>query len=112
MPRGRPVGTVTFLFTGIDATTRRSSDASTDHGAALRTHDAIVRGTIERHGGYVFAIRDDGFSAAFSSAADAATAAVESQEQLRDDAVVDFAVRMGLHTGDAIRVISPTWAVR
>ncbi len=102
MPRGRPVGTVTFLFTGIDASTRLTSEAPTDHGAALRIHDTIVRGTIERHGGYVFAIRDDGFSAAFSSAADAATAAVESQERLRDDAVVDFPVRMGLHTGDAI----------
>ena len=34
--------------------------------------------------------------------ADAAAAAIESQEQLRDDAVVNFAVRMGLHTGEAV----------
>ncbi len=61
-----------------------------------------MRGTIERHGGYVFGIGGDGFSAAFASAADAATAAIEAQEQLRDDATVDFSVRMGLHTGDAI----------
>ena len=40
--------------------------------------------------------------AAFSTAADAAAAAIESQEQLRDDAAIDFAVRMGLHTGEAI----------
>src|SRR3979409_775972 len=40
---------------------------------------------------------------AFSAAADAAAAAIESQEQLRDDTGVDFAVRMGLHTGEAIQ---------
>ena len=68
----------------------------------LRVHDAIVRGTIERHGGYVFGTGGDGFCAAFSTAADAAAAAIESQEQLRDDAAVNFLVRMGLHTGEAI----------
>src|SRR5439155_25197333 len=101
MPRGRPGGTVTFLFTGIDEATRPWGDVPIDKAAALRVHDNIVRGTIERHGGYVFGIGDDGFSAAFSSAADAATAAIDAQEQLRD-ATVDFGVRMGLHTGDAI----------
>jgi predicted ATPase/DNA-binding CsgD family transcriptional regulator len=93
------VGTVTFLFTGIDS--RPSADTSADTAGALRVHDDIVRGTIERHGGYVFGIGDDSFSAAFSSAADAATAAIEAQEQLRDDPAIDFGVRMGLHTGDA-----------
>ena len=65
-------------------------------------HDAIVRTTIERHGGYVFGTDGDGFGAAFSTAADAAAAAIEAQEQLRDDPVVGFSVRMGLHTGEAI----------
>ena len=69
---------------------------------AQRAHDAILRGTIERHGGYVFGAGGDGFRAAFSTAGDAAAAAIEAQEQLRDDTVVDFAVRMGLHTGEAI----------
>src|SRR3954447_18156820 len=102
MRRGRPSGTVTFLFTGIDASTRPSDGSPHDTAAALRSHDAIVRGTIERHGGYVFGIAGQGLAAAFSSAADAAAAAIESQEHLRDDAAVDFVVRMGLHTGDAI----------
>jgi len=92
---------VTFLFTGIDDSTRASGEVLPNMAAALRSHDAIVRGTIERHGGYVFGIGGDGFSAAFSSAADAVIAALEVQEQLRDDATVDFLVRMGLHTGDA-----------
>jgi predicted ATPase/DNA-binding CsgD family transcriptional regulator len=93
---------VTFLFTGIDDATRPWGEGTTDAAAALRIHDTIVRGTIERHGGYVFAIGDDGFSAAFSSATDAATAAVDAQEQLRDEVMIDFRVRMGLHTGDAV----------
>ena len=93
---------MTFLFTGIDDGSRPEGDLPNDAAAALRVHDAIVRGTIERHDGYVFGIGERSFSAAFSSAADAAIAAIEVQEQLRDDDTVDFTVRMGLHTGDAI----------
>jgi predicted ATPase/class 3 adenylate cyclase/DNA-binding CsgD family transcriptional regulator len=102
MPRGLPRGTVTFLFTDIEDSTRLWKEVPTDMADGLRAHDTIVRGTIERHGGYVFGTGGDGFCAAFSTAGDAAAAAIESQEQLRDDAAVNFFVRMGLHTGDAI----------
>jgi predicted ATPase/DNA-binding CsgD family transcriptional regulator len=102
MPRGLPRGTVTFLFTDIEESARLWEEAPTDMADGLRVHDAIVRGTIERHGGYVFGTGGDGFCAAFSIAADAAAAAIESQEQLRDDTAVHFSVRMGLHTGEAI----------
>src|SRR5438445_9983451 len=102
MARGLPVGTVTFMFTEIEDSTRLWEEAPTDMADALRVHDAIVRDTIERHGGYVFGTGGDGFCAAFSSAADAAAAAIQSQEQLRDEAVVNFVVRMGLHTGEAV----------
>ena len=102
MPRGLPRGTVTFLFTDVEDSTRLWEEAPTDMADGLRVHDAIVRGTIERHDGYVFGIGGDGFCAAFSTAADAAAAAIESQEQLRDDAAINFLVRMGLHTGEAI----------
>jgi len=102
MPRGLPRGTVTFLFTDIEDSTHLWEESPTDMADALSIHDAIVRCTIERHGGYVFATGGEGFSAAFWTAADAAAAAIESQEQLRDDAAVNFLVRMGLHTGEAI----------
>jgi predicted ATPase/DNA-binding CsgD family transcriptional regulator len=92
---------VTFLFTDIEDSTRLWEEAPAEMADALRAHDMIVRGTIERCGGYVFGTGGDGFCAAFSTAADAATAAVEAQEQLRDDLAVDFAVRMALHTGEA-----------
>ena len=93
---------MTFLFTDIEDSTRLWEEAPTDMADGLRVHDAIVRGTIERHGGYVFGTGGDGFCAAFSTAADAAAAAIESQEQLRDDPAVTFSVRMGLHTGEAV----------
>ncbi|MGZ8751880.1 MAG: adenylate/guanylate cyclase domain-containing protein, partial [Acidimicrobiia bacterium] len=102
MPRARPGGTVTFLFTDIEDSTRRWEEDPSDMADALRVHDAILRGAIDRHGGYVFGTGGDGFCAAFSTAADAAAAAVESQDELRDDSTVDFVVRMGLHTGEAI----------
>ncbi len=94
-------GTVTFLFTDIEDSTRLWEEAPADMADGLHVHDAIVRGTIERHGGYVFGTGGDGFGAAFSTAADAAAAAIESQEQLRDDSAITFLVRMGLHTGEA-----------
>jgi len=102
MPIGLPRGTVTFLFTDIEDSTRLWEEAPTDMADGLRAHDAIVRGAIERHGGYVFGTGGDGFGAAFSTAADAAAAAIESQERLRDEPAVGFLVRMGLHTGEAV----------
>ncbi len=101
MARDLPRGTVTFLFTDIEDSTRLWEEAPTDMAVALQDHDAIVRGTIEGHGGYVFSTGGDGFAAAFSTAADAATAAVVSQ-QLLADAAIPLEVRMGLHTGEAI----------
>ena len=71
-----PAGTVTFLFTDIEDSTRLWEEAPADMADALRVHDEIVRTTIERHGGYVFGTGGDGFCAAFSTAADAAVAAI------------------------------------
>ncbi len=102
MPRERPGGTVTFLFTDIEDSTRRWDEDPSDMADALRVHDGIVRATIERHDGYIFGTGGDGFCAAFSTATDAMDAALETQAELRDESAVDFAVRMGLHTGEAI----------
>ena len=99
--RGFPAGTVTFLFTQIADSTRRWEEDPTAMAEALRVHDAIVRSTIERHGGYVFDTGGDGMRASFSTPADAVAAAIESQEQLRDDDAIDLAVRMALHTAEA-----------
>src|SRR4051812_3736139 len=50
----RPRGTVTFLFTDIEGSTRRWERDPTAMQATLRRHDAILRETIAAHGGYVF----------------------------------------------------------
>jgi class 3 adenylate cyclase len=49
---------------------------------ALERHDAIVRDTVEGHGGYLFATGGDGFAVAFASARDAVEAALEAQPAL------------------------------
>ena len=92
---------MTFLFTHIADATRRWEEDPTATAEALRVHDAIMRSTIERHGGYVFDTGGDGMRAAFSTPADAAAAATESQEHLREDGAMDFAVGMALHTAEA-----------
>ena len=80
--RSLPAGTVTFLFSDIEDSTRLWEEMPAEMAAALEIHDGIVRATIERHGGYVFATGGDGFCAAFSTAPDAAEAAVEIQQQV------------------------------
>ena len=97
-----PSGTVTFLFTDIEDSTRLWESTPADMAAAMQAHDVIVCSAIERRGGHVFATGGDGFCAAFSSAVDAVTAAVESQRELGVDDAISFAVRMALHTGEAI----------
>jgi class 3 adenylate cyclase len=71
---------VTFLFTDIADSTRLWDEAPFEMAEALRVHDAIVRGAIEGHGGYVFAMGGDSFCAAFSTVDDAAGAAIEAQK--------------------------------
>jgi hypothetical protein len=65
--------------------------------------DAIVTTAVERHAGVVFSSSGDGFAAAFSRAADAVIAAVESQKELQSEPWTDgppIRVRIGVHTGE------------
>ena len=63
-----PTGTVTFLFTDIEGSTRLWEERPDEMRAALAEHDAIVRSAIEAHGGYVFSTGGDGFAAASARA--------------------------------------------
>ncbi len=96
-----PSGTVTFLLTDIEDSSRLWESAPADMAAAVQAHDVIVRSAIERRGGHVFASGSDGFRASFSSAVDAVTAAVEAQRELERDDARPSGVRMALHTGEA-----------
>ena len=98
-----PSGTVTFLFTDIEGSTRSWERAAQAMGTALACHDQLVRGAIEAHGGYVFSTGGDGFGAAFARATDAVAAAMEAQAGLvaeQSDVEAPIRVRMGLHTGE------------
>src|SRR5215211_2390424 len=99
-----PHGTVTFLFTDVEASTRLWEASPDAMRAALGAHDRLLRSVIEEHRGYVFSTAGDAFSAAFWTPGEAVAAAVEVQRRLTTeswpDAVV-LRVRMGIHTGTA-----------
>ena len=99
-----PTGTVTFLFTDIEGSTRLW-DLHKDlmHASAPR-HDAIVRDSIANHNGFLVKYTGDGFHAVFDNAVDALTAALAAQHALHREQWTEPArirVRMGLHTGVA-----------
>ena len=92
-----PTGTVTFLFTDVEGSTRRWQDEPEAMRALLVEHDAILRDVIDKHCGHLFKHTGDGVAAVFASAADACAAAVDAQARL----VGVLPVRIGLHTGEA-----------
>jgi class 3 adenylate cyclase len=78
----RPRGTVTFLFTDIEGSTRLWEADPENMRVALAVHDEVLRGAVDGHGGWLFKHTGDGVCAAFSSASDAVKAAIEAQRVL------------------------------
>src|SRR5437016_1816801 len=102
----RPVGTVTFLFTDVEGSTRAWEAHPAETQTALKRHDEIVAREIEAYNGALILERGEGDSvfAVFARAADAVAAAVEIQRALRGQtwpADVPMRVRMAIHTGEA-----------
>jgi predicted ATPase/class 3 adenylate cyclase len=99
-----PSGTVTFLFTDLEGSTRLWEEQRDAMQAALARHDAVLRTAVESHGGQVVKTTGDGLHAVFATAPDATAAAVDAQQQLLAEAWAlpePLRVRMGLHTGHA-----------
>jgi class 3 adenylate cyclase len=98
-----PTGTVTFLFTDVEGSTRLWAANRDAMSASLAVHDAILREAIEAHGGYVFTTAGDSFAATFSRASDAVAAAEGAQHSLGQAQWPGpvLRVRMGLHLGEA-----------
>ncbi len=99
-----PTGTVTFLFTDIEGSTRLWERYPDAMRIALARHDELLRTAIERHQGYVFKTVGDAFCAVFSTTPEAVQAALEAQLALQEEdwgEVGPLHVRMGLHTGEA-----------
>ncbi len=98
-----PGGTVTFLFTDIEGSTRKWETQAGMSGA-LERHDVLLRNAIEGNGGYVFKTVGDAFCAAFSDPLDGAKAALDSQVLLGAEpwtVAGGILVRMSLHSGVA-----------
>jgi predicted ATPase/class 3 adenylate cyclase len=110
-----PVGTVTFLYTDIEGSTRRWEQDARAMKSAVEHHDDIMRKAIEAHGGVVFRTMGDAFCAVFVTAPEALAAALEAQRALQAEdwsrffassastltpsLGLDLRVRMALHTG-------------
>jgi predicted ATPase/class 3 adenylate cyclase len=99
-----PTGTVTFLFSDIEGSTVRWDAHRAEMEEVVRRHDELMRGAIERNGGYVFKTIGDAFCAAFATVPEAIAAALEAQRALGNadwGAVGGLRVRMAIHAGVA-----------
>src|SRR5262245_3091151 len=92
-------GSVTFLFTDIEGSTRLLQELGDDYAPVLAEHRLVLRDACGRHGGVEVDTQGDAFFFAFETAHDALAVAREAQDALRSAAV---RVRMGLHTGEPI----------
>src|SRR3954447_687487 len=97
---GLPSGTVPFLFTDIEGSTRLlAATGQHSYDEVLTAHSELLRASFAAHDGRVVDTHGDSFFVVFRTAADAVAAAVDAQRDLaawRED----VRVRMGLHTGE------------
>jgi len=97
-----PSGTVTFLFTDIEGSTRLARSMSSDDWAALiRVHDELADDAVAANGGVVVKHEGDGMFAAFAAPTDALDAAVALSREIaaRDWSGAPVRLRIGIHTG-------------
>jgi predicted ATPase/class 3 adenylate cyclase/Tfp pilus assembly protein PilF len=101
-----PGGTVTFLFTDIEGSTRLLASLGESYGDALAEHRRLLREAFTSCGGVEVDTQGDAFFYAFARAKDAVTAAVKGQRALSSHDFgdgVELKVRMGIHTGEPAR---------
>jgi predicted ATPase/class 3 adenylate cyclase len=102
-----PTGTVTFLFTDIEGSTRLWESQPAQMRVALARHDTLLHLAIADNGGFVFKTVGDAFCAAFAMALDAVAAVLAAQLAIRAErwpTDAPIKVRMALHTGAVERV--------
>jgi predicted ATPase/class 3 adenylate cyclase/Flp pilus assembly protein TadD len=99
-----PTGTVTFLFTDIEGSTKLARKFPDAWSGFQARHHSLLRTAITAHNGYVFRTIGDEFGAAFETALDAVVAALDAQHALQTEdwgEIGSIRVRMCLHTGPA-----------
>jgi predicted ATPase/class 3 adenylate cyclase len=99
-----PTGTVTFLFTDIEGSTRLAQQYPDAMPALLARHNQILNQAIEVHNGFVFRVVGDSYTAAFHNANDALNTALTAQRLLYKEAwsPAPIKVRMGINAGAAV----------
>jgi predicted ATPase/class 3 adenylate cyclase len=97
--RDLPSGTVTFLFTDVEGSTRLLNELGDAYADLLEQHRRVLRDAFTRHGGVEVDTQGDAFFVAFGRANDALAAAGDAQEALSSGRLD---VRMGLHTGEPL----------
>lgn len=100
------IGTITFLFTDVEGSTKMWEEAPDLMPKTIERHDEIALSVIENNGGRVVKSRGEGDSvfAVFPRASEAVAAAAKLQVALRTEpwpAKTPIKVRMALHTGEA-----------
>jgi predicted ATPase/class 3 adenylate cyclase len=99
-----PIGTVTFLFTDLESSTRKWEEHPEAMTDALARHDQILRNAVEAHDGVVFSTMGDGIAAVFASAPDAVAAVIALQRDLGTEPWSEHTgplrARTGLHTDE------------
>jgi predicted ATPase/class 3 adenylate cyclase len=103
MDTNLPSGTVTFLFTDIQGSTRLAQEQRDTWEALRARHHAILHSAIQANNGHVFQIIGDAFCAAFHTAGEALQASIAVQHGLlaEDWGETSIQVRMGINTGAA-----------
>ena len=104
MPRDLPTGTLTFLFSDIEGSTRLVQSMGAAYTQILERHHALLRAAFEGAGGVEVATEGDSFFVVFASAGSAVRAAAAAQQALAAESwppnAEEIRVRMGLHTGE------------
>jgi class 3 adenylate cyclase len=100
-------GTLTFLFTDVEGSTRLWDYHAEAMSAALARHDALIREAVEIHKGQVFKTMGDAFHASFADANSALGAALDFQKKLQAEPILaddaKLMVRAAVHSGTAGR---------
>lgn len=94
-----PSGTVTFLFTDVEGSTKLLHQHGDAYADLLGAHREVVRGALRRHSGIEVDTQGDAFFAAFARASAAVAAAQEIRDSLGGGPI---RVRIGTHTGEPL----------
>jgi predicted ATPase/class 3 adenylate cyclase len=99
-----PDGTLTFVFTDIEGSTRLLAALEDGYQSVLERHQVLLRSAIANHDGYEVSTEGDSFFCVFQTAADALAAAIEMQHTMATEEWAEghgVRIRIGMHTGVA-----------